>query len=403
MSVLALPVRPCEPRGRPGAGATCSALPALAEARAARARAGRACRGSTAAAGAPRLLFVDGVLDEGAAAEIEIGPLAIETEPSARRGSPASRAGRSGSAAIMRRPGWSRSSMSRPAPPIISPARSCSTPTPRPRSSRPISANGWTNRLTAHRSRQGRAADAQSAGDGTCRVRQLYRPGDARRRRQPGRARRSPPAAATPGSTARSILPARAPMPRSPAPCSRAAGSATTPISSSATSSRAAPAARSGARSPTTRPPARSPPGSRSRATRRRPTASRSLKGLLLARSATINAKPELEIFADDVKCAHGATVGELDRSALFYLESRGVAPDEASGAAHPRLRRRRARPDRRGRRCARPSTRTPKGGSPDGRRRLPPARSTGSPTSRRSRRAGPISTAPPPRRSRRR
>jgi Fe-S cluster assembly protein SufD len=55
-----------------------------------------------------------------------------------------------------------------------------------------------------------------------------------------------------------------------------------------------------------------------------------SLKGLLLSRSATINAKPELEIFADDVKCAHGATVGELDRSALFYLESRGVTPDEA-------------------------------------------------------------------------
>jgi Fe-S cluster assembly protein SufD len=57
-----------------------------------------------------------------------------------------------------------------------------------------------------------------------------------------------------------------------------------------------------------------------------------SLKGLLLARSAVINAKPELEIFADDVKCAHGATVGELDRSALFYLESRGVPPDEAKG-----------------------------------------------------------------------
>ncbi len=56
-----------------------------------------------------------------------------------------------------------------------------------------------------------------------------------------------------------------------------------------------------------------------------------SLKGLLLSRSATINAKPELEIFADDVKCAHGATVGELDRNALFYLESRGVAPPEAS------------------------------------------------------------------------
>ncbi|MDQ8757002.1 SufD family Fe-S cluster assembly protein [Sphingosinicella sp. LHD-64] len=55
-----------------------------------------------------------------------------------------------------------------------------------------------------------------------------------------------------------------------------------------------------------------------------------SLKGLLLDRAGTINAKPELEIFADDVKCAHGATVGELDRNALFYLESRGVTPDEA-------------------------------------------------------------------------
>lgn len=55
-----------------------------------------------------------------------------------------------------------------------------------------------------------------------------------------------------------------------------------------------------------------------------------SLKGLLLARTATINAKPELEIFADDVKCAHGATVGELDRNALFYLRSRGVPESEA-------------------------------------------------------------------------
>jgi Fe-S cluster assembly protein SufD len=55
-----------------------------------------------------------------------------------------------------------------------------------------------------------------------------------------------------------------------------------------------------------------------------------SLKGLLLDRGATINAKPELEIFADDVKCAHGATVGELNRDALFYLASRGVPPVEA-------------------------------------------------------------------------
>jgi Fe-S cluster assembly protein SufD len=55
-----------------------------------------------------------------------------------------------------------------------------------------------------------------------------------------------------------------------------------------------------------------------------------SLKGLLLNRGATINAKPELEIFADDVKCAHGATVGELNRDALFYLASRGVPQAEA-------------------------------------------------------------------------
>jgi Fe-S cluster assembly protein SufD len=55
-----------------------------------------------------------------------------------------------------------------------------------------------------------------------------------------------------------------------------------------------------------------------------------SLKGIMLSRTATINAKPELEIYADDVKCAHGATVGELDRNALFYLASRGVPEAEA-------------------------------------------------------------------------
>lgn len=55
--------------------------------------------------------------------------------------------------------------------------------------------------------------------------------------------------------------------------------------------------------------------------------AEQSVKALLLKRTATANAKPELEIFADDVKCAHGATVGELDRNALFYLTSRGIDP----------------------------------------------------------------------------
>lgn len=55
-----------------------------------------------------------------------------------------------------------------------------------------------------------------------------------------------------------------------------------------------------------------------------------SLRGLLLQRTATVNLKPELEIFADDVKCAHGATVGELDKRALFYLQSRGVPENRA-------------------------------------------------------------------------
>lgn len=55
-----------------------------------------------------------------------------------------------------------------------------------------------------------------------------------------------------------------------------------------------------------------------------------SVKAMLLDRTATANAKPELEIYADDVKCAHGASVGELDKDALFYLAARGIAPAEA-------------------------------------------------------------------------
>lgn len=55
-----------------------------------------------------------------------------------------------------------------------------------------------------------------------------------------------------------------------------------------------------------------------------------SLRGLLLHRTATVNLKPELEIFADDVKCAHGATVGELDARALFYMQSRGIPRPKA-------------------------------------------------------------------------
>jgi Fe-S cluster assembly protein SufD len=51
---------------------------------------------------------------------------------------------------------------------------------------------------------------------------------------------------------------------------------------------------------------------------------------LLLSRKAEVNAKPELEIYADDVKCAHGATVGQLDEVALQYLRSRGIAATDA-------------------------------------------------------------------------
>jgi Fe-S cluster assembly protein SufD len=58
--------------------------------------------------------------------------------------------------------------------------------------------------------------------------------------------------------------------------------------------------------------------------------AEQSVKAMLLDRGATANAKPELEIFADDVKCAHGATVGELDPNQLFYLGSRGLPPAQA-------------------------------------------------------------------------
>jgi Fe-S cluster assembly protein SufD len=58
--------------------------------------------------------------------------------------------------------------------------------------------------------------------------------------------------------------------------------------------------------------------------------AEQSVKAMLLDRGATANAKPELEIFADDVKCAHGATVGELDQAQLFYAMSRGLDPATA-------------------------------------------------------------------------
>ena len=53
-------------------------------------------------------------------------------------------------------------------------------------------------------------------------------------------------------------------------------------------------------------------------------------QNLLLSENAEVNAKPELEIYADDVKCSHGATTGELDEQMLFYLRSRGLNREEA-------------------------------------------------------------------------
>ncbi len=53
-------------------------------------------------------------------------------------------------------------------------------------------------------------------------------------------------------------------------------------------------------------------------------------KNLLLSRDAVINTKPQLEIYADDVRCTHGATVGQVDQEAVFYLRSRGIGLEEA-------------------------------------------------------------------------
>jgi len=58
--------------------------------------------------------------------------------------------------------------------------------------------------------------------------------------------------------------------------------------------------------------------------------AAQDFKGLLLERGASANAKPELEIFADDVKCAHGAAIGQMDEMASYYMAARGIPPETA-------------------------------------------------------------------------
>ena len=51
---------------------------------------------------------------------------------------------------------------------------------------------------------------------------------------------------------------------------------------------------------------------------------------LLLTRGAEVDSKPQLEIYADDVKCSHGSTIGQLDPDALFHLRARGIADERA-------------------------------------------------------------------------
>jgi Fe-S cluster assembly protein SufD len=58
--------------------------------------------------------------------------------------------------------------------------------------------------------------------------------------------------------------------------------------------------------------------------------ATQSNRNLLLTEDAVVNSNPQLEIFADDVRCTHGSTVGQLDEEAVFYLRSRGIGHDEA-------------------------------------------------------------------------
>lgn len=61
-----------------------------------------------------------------------------------------------------------------------------------------------------------------------------------------------------------------------------------------------------------------------------RTDAAQDFKGLLLEKGASANAKPELEIYADDVKCAHGAAIGQMDEAARYYMASRGIPPEAA-------------------------------------------------------------------------
>ena len=64
--------------------------------------------------------------------------------------------------------------------------------------------------------------------------------------------------------------------------------------------------------------------------TRKKTLAELNNRNLLMSDKAEINTKPELEIYADDVRCAHGATIAEIDQQALYYLQSRGISRTQA-------------------------------------------------------------------------
>ena len=54
-------------------------------------------------------------------------------------------------------------------------------------------------------------------------------------------------------------------------------------------------------------------------------------KALVLSENSAFNSKPELEIYADDVKCSHGSTIGNIDQNSIFYLMSRGLSKGQAN------------------------------------------------------------------------
>ena len=76
--------------------------------------------------------------------------------------------------------------------------------------------------------------------------------------------------------------------------------------------------------------------------TRRKPNARQTNKNLLLSESAVVDTKPQLEIYADDVKCSHGSTIGQMDADAIFYFRSRGLGRGRGTQFIELRLRQRR-------------------------------------------------------------